>query len=148
MMRKSSMVPTPRSWPLTLSPASIFQYNERSVAPTYGKSIMGIRRGWWSRAGEAEKTKSGFTVWVFAVCFCRASEVGEFFNSQLFYSPRWLCSSLDFFCFCFVSLWWMDFILCYQLWIWKFMSSEEGKQPKFVLTEKIWFLYRARRPLQ
>ncbi len=41
----------------------------------------------------------GFTVWVFAVCFCRASEVGEFFNSQLFYSPRWLCSSLDLFWF-------------------------------------------------
>jgi hypothetical protein len=42
-------------------------------------------------------------VCVFAVCFCRAGEVGEFFNSQLFYSPRrWLCSSLDFFLlFCF-----------------------------------------------
>jgi hypothetical protein len=97
MMRKSSMVPTQRSWPLTLSPASIFQYNERLVAPMYWKSIMGRRR-WWSRAGEAEKTKSGFTVWVFAV-FCRADEVGEFFNSQLSYSPRWLCSSLKFFFF-------------------------------------------------
>jgi hypothetical protein len=27
--------------------------------------------------------------------------VGEFFNSQLFYSPRWLCSSLEFFFFFF-----------------------------------------------
>ena len=44
-------------------------------------------------------------MWVFAVCFCRASEVGEFFNSQSFYWPRWLCSSLDFFCFfCFFMM--------------------------------------------
>jgi hypothetical protein len=36
--------------------------------------------------------------------------VGEFFNSQLFYSPRWLCSSLDFF-FLFSYDGWMDFIV-------------------------------------
>ena len=36
---------------------------------------------------------------MFAACFCRADEVGEFFNSQLFYSPRWLCSSLEVFFF-------------------------------------------------
>ncbi len=36
-MRESSIGPTPRSWPLTLSPASIFQSNKRSVAPKQQK---------------------------------------------------------------------------------------------------------------